>query len=366
MQRLAGLVNESFTTAGPESRRDGGRAEKVQRAVAINHSQLQFRPQARGDRCSMRNFEFCVVALPRRTTSRKVIYWITMTAALVGMALSLSGCGSRSAFDGKGSPMYTGPDPIPQGGGVYKVGDPYQIAGRTYYPREDPDYEATGIASWYGPKFHRRMTANGEWFDQERITAAHNTMPLPSFAQVTNLKTGKAIVVRVNDRGPYAQNRIIDLSKRSAEMLGFRAQGTAPVRVKYIGPAPLNGDDYYVAQAKMEGLKVARAGKQNFARAAVTPSSSIVYTGSVGKTVSLPANAARLFVQAGTFSNPDNAARARQRLASLGAVETVTMAAASGPLYQVRVGPLDDTGEANQVLNQVIAAGHRDARLVEH
>jgi rare lipoprotein A len=314
----------------------------------------------------MRTFEFCVVALPRRTTSRQVAYWIALTVALLGMALSLAGCGSRQGSEGKGSPMYKGPDPIPHGGGVYKVGNPYEIYGRTYYPKVEPDYERTGVASWYGPKFHRRMTANGEWFDQERITAAHNTMPLPSFAQVTNLKTGKSIIVRVNDRGPYAHDRIIDLSKRSAELLDFRVQGTAPVRVKYLGPAPLNGDDYYVAQAKMDRTKVARAGKQNYARATVEPSSSVLHTGSVGKTVALPAGAARLFVQAGTFGNPDNAARAGQRLASLGAVETVTMDAASGPLYQVRVGPLSGTEEAGQVLSQVIAAGHRDARLIEH
>jgi rare lipoprotein A len=295
-----------------------------------------------------------------------VAYWIALTVALLGMALSLAGCGSRQGSELKGSPMYKGPDPIPHGGGVYKVGNPYEIYGRTYHPKVEPDYERTGVASWYGPKFHRRMTANGEWFDQERITAAHNTMPLPSFAQVTNLKTGKSIVVRVNDRGPYAHDRIIDLSKRSAELLDFRVQGTAPVRVKYLGPAPLNGDDYYVAQAKMGRMQVARAGKQNYARAAVEPSSSVLHTGSIGKTVALPAGATRLFVQAGTFSNPDNATRAKQRLASLGAVETVTMDAASGTLYQVRVGPLSDTDEAGQVLGQVIAAGHRDARLIEH
>jgi rare lipoprotein A len=188
-------------------------------------------------------------------------------------------------------------------------------------------------------------------------------MPLPSFAQVTNLKTGKTIVVRVNDRGPYAHDRIIDLSKRSAEILGFRVQGTAPVRVKYLGPAPLNGDDFYVAQARMDRMKVARTGKQNFARAAAGPAP--LYTGSVGKTVVLPAGAARLFVQAGTFSDPDNAARTKQRLASLGTVETVTMTVGSGPLYQVRVGPLNDTDEAGQMLSEVIAAGHRDARLIE-
>ncbi len=135
--------------------------------------------------------------------------------------------------------------PVPKGGGVYMVGKPYQIGGIWYTPREDPAYNRVGRASWYGELFHGRRTANGEIYDMDRLSAASPVLPLPVYVQVTNLENGRTIVVRVNDRGPYANDRILDLSRRSAEVLGFRANGTALVRVKYLGRAPLSGDDSY-------------------------------------------------------------------------------------------------------------------------
>jgi len=132
---------------------------------------------------------------------------------------------------------------IPKGGGRYQVGKPYKVAGRWYKPRHDENYDNTGLASWYGPNFHGRQTANGEIFDQNALTAAHPTLPLPSYVRVTNLENNRSIMVRVNDRGPFAYGREIDLSRRSADMLGFIQKGTARVRVKYVGRAPLEGDD---------------------------------------------------------------------------------------------------------------------------
>ena len=132
---------------------------------------------------------------------------------------------------------------LPKGGGHRKIGKPYKIAGKWYTPVEDPTYDRTGRASWYGPKFHGRKTANGEIFDQNHLSAAHPTFPLPSYARITNEANGKSVVVRVNDRGPYSSARIIDLSKRTAEVLAFKRAGTAKVRVQYIGRAPLEGDD---------------------------------------------------------------------------------------------------------------------------
>ena len=133
--------------------------------------------------------------------------------------------------------------PVPKGGGVYRVGKPYQVAGRTYVPEEDPGYKAEGYASWYGDDFHGRYTANGEVFDMNSISAAHPTMPLPSYARVTNLRNHKSIIVRVNDRGPYVGNRVIDLSVKTAKLLEFYGQGVAKVKVKYVGRAPLAGSD---------------------------------------------------------------------------------------------------------------------------
>jgi len=147
--------------------------------------------------------------------------------------------------------VVTGGDPVPKGGGVYRVGAPYTVAGQTYYPEDNPHYQATGLASWYGDDFHGRQTANGEVFDLNGISAAHPTMPLPSYARVTNLSNGRSIIVRVNDRGPYHGNRIIDVSTKAAHLLGFHASGTAWVRVEYVGRAPLEGSDDRILAATL-------------------------------------------------------------------------------------------------------------------
>jgi rare lipoprotein A len=132
---------------------------------------------------------------------------------------------------------------VPKGGGVYRVGKPYMVAGRMYVPEEDVNYHAEGLASWYGADFHGRLTANGEVFDMDSIAAAHPTLPMPCYVRVTNLGNRRSIIVRVNDRGPYHANRVIDVSKKTAELLGFAGNGIARVRVEYVGRAPLEGSD---------------------------------------------------------------------------------------------------------------------------
>ena len=132
---------------------------------------------------------------------------------------------------------------VPAGGGEYKIGGAYTVKGKTYRPTDDPLYSATGLASWYGDAFHGRLTANGEVYDVSAITAAHPTMPLPSYARVTNLANNRSIIVRVNDRGPFAHDRIIDVSETVASMLDFKRAGTARVKVDYVGPAQMDGHD---------------------------------------------------------------------------------------------------------------------------
>ncbi|WP_419693187.1 septal ring lytic transglycosylase RlpA family protein [Mesorhizobium muleiense] len=132
---------------------------------------------------------------------------------------------------------------LQRGGGRDQLGKPYKVRGKWYYPKEDKRYAKKGLASWYGEAFHGRLTANGEVYDMTHLTGAHPTMPLPSYARVTNLKTGSSVVVRVNDRGPYHDGRIIDVSKRAAEMLDYANIGTAKVKVEYVGRAPLHGND---------------------------------------------------------------------------------------------------------------------------
>ncbi len=133
--------------------------------------------------------------------------------------------------------------PAPKGGGHFKIGQPYEINGEQFIPQDDPSYDRTGVASWYGALFHGRHTANGEIFDMERLSAAHPTLPLPVYVKVTNLDNGRSAVVRVNDRGPFRKGREIDLSERTAEVLGFKRAGTANVRVRYLRRAPMDGDD---------------------------------------------------------------------------------------------------------------------------
>lgn len=171
---------------------------------------------------------------------------------LVAAGLLLASCGSADKFARKIDPKYGVPSsprviaegqPIPKGGGTYRVGKPYVVAGRNYVPEENPDYAAEGLASWYGNDFHGRLTANGEIFDKESISAAHPTLPMPSYVRVTNLRNRKSLIVRVNDRGPFHANRVIDLSYKAANLLGFHDNGVARVRVEYVGRASLEGSD---------------------------------------------------------------------------------------------------------------------------
>jgi peptidoglycan lytic transglycosylase len=173
------------------------------------------------------------------------------SVAALAVCVVLANCSSSGQFS-RVDPKYgvsTSPrvvafgEPVPKGGGTYRVGKPYTVGGRIYVPEENVNYREEGLASWYGDDFHGRLTANGEVFDMASLTAAHPTLPMPCYARVTNLGNGKSVIVRVNDRGPYAGNRLIDVSNRAAELLEFKGFGVARVRVEYVGRAPLDGSD---------------------------------------------------------------------------------------------------------------------------
>lgn len=150
---------------------------------------------------------------------------------------------AESVYGVKASPRVVESGPVPKGGGRYMVGKPYVVKGKTFVPKENPNYDKVGVASWYGDAFHGRMTANGELYDKEHLSAAHPTLPLPSYARVTNLKNGSSVIVRINDRGPFHKGRIIDLSRKTADLLDMKHSGTGEVRVQYIGPARMDGHD---------------------------------------------------------------------------------------------------------------------------
>jgi peptidoglycan lytic transglycosylase len=184
---------------------------------------------------------------------RRTVAAMRFVAVAIMAVPLLAGCGfgglnikskfSPSEYGVAASPRVIARGPIPKGGGRFQIGQPYLVAGRWYEPTDGRNYDQTGIASWYGPNFHGRITANGEIFDANGISAASPVLPMPSYARVTNLENGRSILVRINDRGPYAPGRIIDLSAQAASLLGFIEAGTAHVRVQYVGLAPLNGDD---------------------------------------------------------------------------------------------------------------------------
>lgn len=255
-------------------------------------------------------------------------------------------------------------------GGIYKVGKPYKIAGEWYYPRENTKYDNIGIASWYGPKFQGRRTANGEIFDMNLLTAAHPTLPMPVMVQVTNLENGRSMKLRVNDRGPFKKNREIDLSRRAAEILGFKDKGTARVRVKYLHRAPLynqrgqliSGDesdsfvfdkpytptrDRYVSAAPITDVETKSLDGQDL------PSKKSV----------LPKQ--KYYVQLGVFSRKDSAEALRQKLGQIGQVEVSELTSGGRQLYRVRVGPVNSRVDANILVDDVLDNGHQDAFILE-
>src|SRR6202171_787443 len=174
------------------------------------------------------------------------------SAAAVATCLVLANCASSGKFASRGDSRYgvsSSPpgaafgEPVPKGVGSYRIGTPATVAGRVYVPEEDTEYREEGLASWYGDDFHGRLTANGEVFDMGSLTAPHPPLPMPSYARITNLRNGKSLIVRVNDRGPYHGNRLIDVSNKAAELLEFKGNGVARVRVEYVARAPLEGSD---------------------------------------------------------------------------------------------------------------------------
>jgi len=263
------------------------------------------------------------------------------------------------------------PQGVPIGeGGIYKVGTPYVIEGVTYYPREDPTYNETGIASWYGEQFHAKRTANGELYDMNAVTAAHKTLPLPSYVQVTNLENGRSLVVRVNDRGPYVNGRIIDLSRRSAQLLGMDRAGIAKVRVKVISPP----DGTFIVAGKPETepeLRSATAVPVAAVESAALPPPPGVREEAPRQRFEPPAQVAlqavgpsSLYIQAGAFSRYDNAANLGNRLAGFGAVRITPTKVRGADLYRVRIGPLASVQDADSTLARVIGGGFTDARIV--
>ncbi|WP_419814741.1 septal ring lytic transglycosylase RlpA family protein [Glacieibacterium sp.] len=244
-----------------------------------------------------------------------------------------------------------------------KIGQPYIVLGKTYYPADDRAYDVTGIASWYGPTFHGLSTANGETYDQEGVTAAHKTLPMPSFVEVSNLDNGRTLTVRINDRGPFVDGRIIDLSRKSAQLLGVDRPGTAHVRVRRVFPdgAVMASLAPPVRPPVAVPLPAQQVSPPEITIPAAVPNSPPPPDVPV-TTVAIPgASVGTVYVQVAALSDQGRAAWLSGFLAPIGPV--VTERLPSG-LTRVRIGPYIDATTATPILARVQAAGYTDARLV--
>lgn len=307
--------------------------------------------------------------------------------AAILMAVGLAGCAGRN-------PAVTAPPPPPAvtadtpDGGSYKVGNPYEIAGTWYYPAEDYTYAEEGVASWYGQDFHGKRTANGERYDMNTVSAAHPTLPLPSLVKVTNLDNGRVLNVRINDRGPFHSKRIIDLSRRAAQLLGFYEAGTARVRVEIDAQQSLDLKNAALKRNPGEMPMIAAVPRSSIAAAALPP--PVIVSGDL-KTVAtapprppqtkvvappvaqkpavaVPASGPTtgLFIQAGAFSEISNAQRLEQQLKELGigTVLVLPFDTKGRHVFRVRLGPLVDQTMAETLLSRVKSYGYDDAQIV--
>ncbi|MBL8543969.1 MAG: septal ring lytic transglycosylase RlpA family protein [Hyphomonadaceae bacterium] len=257
-----------------------------------------------------------------------------------------------------------------------QVGPPYQANGRWYAPTPEPGYSENGIASWYGPTFHGQRTASGEVYDQEALTAAHPTLPLQSLVQVTNLENGREVIVRINDRGPFVGERLIDLSHRSAEVLGFDQAGRARVNVRYLGPAPRRVTAETAASAPtftpvpQQAAAPGEGGPVSLLPAAeqipaAPPSGAPLYSVQTVSSTAAPvpaaaaASAGGYYVQVGAFSDLANANRVRDAVSAAGPVSVDVRTSSSGmELFRVRVGPWASEQEAAAARQTLSSMGY--------
>ena len=327
---------------------------------------------------------------------RNIIKSVFMFAAV---CFVLSGCTEVQLA----SHVFKKVAPPPKSQGTFKVGNPYRINGKKYYPQENYDLVETGIASWYGPNFHGKQTANGEIYDMNELTAAHRTLQMPSLVRVTNLENGRSLVVRVNDRGPYSKGRVIDLSKRSAEILGFKNQGTAKVKLQVLKQESLKVAELAKRGQSTNGFELAvnrneplpesqtrsvNATMQTPVQTAPQQAPARVQTAAVEPVTSeplqsvlpghmksgnfypdpivteMPVVKTDIFVQAGSFSNKENAMRYAAKLSRHGAVDVYPANIDGKQYFRVRFGPVSDVSAADSLLANLDANGIVNTMIV--
>ena len=280
------------------------------------------------------------------------------SSSAVALLLLVAGCASHKPRPG------TMPRPPAAAVPGVKIGNPYQVLGKTYYPADDRAYDTTGIASWYGPTFHGLSTANGETYDQDGLTAAHKTLPMPSYVEVANLDNGRVLTVRINDRGPFVDGRIIDLSRKAAQLLGVDRPGTAHVRVRRVFPGAVQVAALAppARPAVVPFVAPVPAPPPTEIAALPAPAEIAPPPDIPVATVAIPgAPAGTVYVQVAALADAGRAAWLTGFLAPIGPV--VTERLPSG-LTRVRLGPYIDAASATPVLARVQGAGYTTARLV--
>ena len=320
------------------------------------------------------------------------VYPIKPLILSLGALLLLSAC-AETQLIAHTAKRISKPEPKSPVSGIYKVGNPYQIKKVWYYPKESFDHVETGIASWYGSKFHLKKTANGEIFDMNELTAAHRTLQMPSFVQVTNLENGRSLKLRVNDRGPFAHGRIIDLSRRAAQLLGFERQGTARVRVRVLGAESralaqrLTGSGTQVARADLPIRSDVQVAKPGVASETLAPPPGAVSNAPLdvaprrqvavrqervtvappqpdGLVTVVSVADTNLYVQAGAFTRWDNANRVKAMLFRIRDVKITSHIVGEREFFRVRSGPHRHVDAADRVLEAMIQLGYDNAQIV--
>ena len=270
---------------------------------------------------------------------------------------------------------------------VYKIGEPYSVNGNWYYPKRDLTYDETGIASWYGEEFAGRLTANGEIFEPGIVSAAHQTLPMPSIVRVTNLENGRSLVVRINDRGPFVRGRIIDLSREAARLLEFSQQGTAKVRVLLLAEPTIrieklakrglfpNLSTTTKSEAKPEFTGV---GIPDITFSADSSTGRSSYTSEPGQSAidllanrprvgdvrDIPAGSTNIWIQVGAFRSENSAGIVLSRIDGLGTGKITSTFRDGETLYRVRIGPVKDVALADNILEGVVDLGFQGARII--
>lgn len=281
--------------------------------------------------------------------------------SIIAFALFISACSTPMIDIVPPAPMPEASDnqvPVGDQGGHQKVGNPYRIAGKWYYPKDEPNYDEVGLASWYGPQFHGKLTANGETFNMNALTAAHKTLALPSFAKVTNLDNGRSIIVRINDRGPYVGTRIIDVSRRAAQMLGFADKGVTRVRVQAV-------DQYGRLNKKSSRANKRREEDDDEGDDDEEEDEEYDDDSDDKQTMEIQSGDITHYVQLGAYGDPVNAERIFNKADALDLNPKSQKIIIGGrPVYRIRLGPYRTREIADRVMRKIVDYGFFEAKVL--